>query len=57
VINALRRFGVLQRDMLEREAAAHGWREGSFEDALREAIRTGEIAPLPYDFYALRKGS
>lgn len=48
---ALRPYGVLHRDALERSVGAERWREGGFDSALWAAVRSGAIEPLPAGFY------
>ncbi len=48
---ALRPYGVLHRDMLERIAGAGRWHDGGFHDALTEAERTGRIRAVGAGFY------
>lgn len=48
---ALRPYGVLPRDTLERVAGASRWHDGGFDRALSAAVRAGEIEPLPAGFY------
>jgi hypothetical protein len=48
---ALRPYGVLHRDMLERIAGTGSWHEGGFQDALMEAERTGRITALGAGYY------
>ncbi len=57
IVNALRPYGVLRRDVLKRQAAPGGWHEGSFEEALAAALRSGKVEKLPLDFYRLSDGS
>jgi hypothetical protein len=52
---ALRPFGILHRDALERVAGAEKWHEGGFDRALREAVRAGAVEPLPGGFYRDRE--
>lgn len=53
IVHALRPFGVLHRQALEREAGAGMWHGANFEGALRAAVRAGEIDALPFGFYAM----
>lgn len=48
---ALAPFGVLSRDALREEVNGSQWREGSFEQALNSAVRTGALERLAGDFY------
>ncbi len=43
----LRTIGPMPREMLARRAAAGQWREGSFEEAVREGLRAGRLRELP----------
>lgn len=56
IVHALRPYGVLRRDVLKREAAPGGWHEGSFEEALLAAVRSGKVEKLALDFYRLSDG-
>jgi hypothetical protein len=47
----LQPFGVLRKDQLKRRARATAWHEGGFDAALKTAIESGEIEPLPLGFY------
>jgi len=47
---ALRPYGVLHRNALERAAGADRWREGSFDGALSRAVGSGAIERLPAGF-------
>ncbi len=51
--SALGPYGVLRRHALASAAGAMQWREGAFERALRTAVSSGAIEPLPEDFYKL----
>lgn len=51
---ALRPYGVLHRDALERAAGAEHWRQGGFDSALSAAARSGAIEPLPLGFFHTR---
>jgi len=51
---ALAPYGVLQRDVLRREASAGHWHEPSFDRALDAAVKQGQIEALPLGFYGLR---
>jgi hypothetical protein len=55
IVRALRPYGVLHRDALARECAAHGWHEGSFDEALAAAVRSGAVTKLPLGFYRLER--
>jgi hypothetical protein len=48
---ALAPYRVLHRDALEEVAQARQWHEGGFDAALREAVRSGLVEPLPGKFY------
>lgn len=50
---ALRPYGVLHREVLERTVAASRWREGGFDGALDAAVRRGIVERLPADFYRI----
>lgn len=54
---ALRPFGVLSRDALERAAGAEHWHEGGFDGALSEAVKTGAIERRPLGFYSAPRTS
>lgn len=47
---ALRPYGVLHRNALERAAGAERWHEGSFDRALSRAVGSGAIERLPAGF-------
>lgn len=47
---ALRPYGVLHRNALERVAGAERWHEGSFDRALSRAVGSGAIERLPAGF-------
>ena len=51
---ALAPFGVLGREALAREVGAERWREGTFEQAVSVAVKTGVIQKLPGGFYGRR---
>lgn len=51
LVRTLAPFRVLHRDALEQLSGAEHWHECSFERALAEAVRSGEIEKLPNDFY------
>jgi hypothetical protein len=48
---ALSPYGILHRDALAALVGAQEWREGAFEQALKEAVRQGVIERLPEGFY------
>lgn len=54
LVHALAPYGVLQRDVLRREAGASNWHEPGFDRALDAAVRQGQIEALPLGFYGLR---
>lgn len=47
---ALRPYGVLHRDALERVAGAMRWRDGWFDTALAAAVKSGKIEEMPSGF-------
>jgi hypothetical protein len=47
---ALRPYGVLHRDALERVAGAMRWRDGWFDTALNAAVESGKIEKMPGGF-------
>lgn len=50
--NALRPYGVLSRDALERAAGRTNWMDhGGFTRALAAAVAQGAIKELPLGFY------
>jgi len=40
-------FGPMHRDRLAHTCGAERWREGSFEEAVTEGVRTGLLRKLP----------
>jgi hypothetical protein len=48
---ALKPYGILHRDALERVCGAERWHEGGFDRALHEAVRAGALEALPGGFY------
>ena len=54
LVHALAPYGVLQREVLRREAGASNWHEPGFDRALDAAVRQGQIEALPLGFYGLR---
>lgn len=44
---SLRAIGPMPRSMLARVTHADTWREGSFEEAVREGLRDGRLTELP----------
>jgi hypothetical protein len=48
---ALAPYRVLSRDALEDHAGVQRWREGSFEQAVRAAVKSGALEKLPGGFY------
>lgn len=44
---SLRAIGPMPRTMLARVTQANSWREGSFEEAVKEGIREGRLEELP----------
>ena len=52
LVRVLRSYGPLQRASLARISNAERWREGSFDRAVTEAIREGQVRELPFDFIA-----
>jgi len=56
LVHALAPYGVLQRDVLRREAGAGNWHEPGFDRALDAAVKHGQIEALPLGFYGLRHG-
>jgi hypothetical protein len=54
LVHALSPYGVLQRDVLRREAGAGHWHEPSFDRALDAAVKQGQIEALPLGFYGFR---
>ena len=51
---ALRPFGVLRRDALERASGASDWRQGGYDAALAAAVKCGAIEQRPFGFYRER---
>jgi len=51
----LAKFGTLTRDDLARGVDAHLWREGTFDDALRQGVKTGRLVLLPGDLVELAR--
>jgi hypothetical protein len=51
---AIRPFGVLQRDVLERVAGAERWPAGAFQHALDAAVEQGLLERLAFGFYQVR---
>jgi hypothetical protein len=43
----LRAIGPMPRDMLAHVSGAENWREGTFEEAVREGLREGRLRTLP----------
>lgn len=40
-------YGPMPRQRLARDCGAERWHEGTFEEAVREGIRTGKLRQLP----------
>jgi len=51
----LAKFGTLTRDDLARRVDAHLWREGTFDGALRQGVKTGRLVLLPGDLVELAR--
>ena len=51
IANALRPFGILNRETLRAAAGAARWHEGSFTEALESAVLLGLIDEYPLGFY------
>lgn len=49
--NAIRPFGVLQKDVLEHVAGAEHWPAGAFQHALDAAVKQGLLIRLAFGFY------
>jgi hypothetical protein len=49
--HAIRPFGVLHKDVLERVARAERWPAGSFQHALDAAVEQGLLERLAFGFY------
>ena len=43
----LRAIGPMPRDTLAKTCGADAWHEGSFEEAIREGVRSGRLRELP----------
>lgn len=43
-------LGPMPRERLARTCGADRWREGTFEEALVEGLRTGQLRQLPLDW-------
>jgi hypothetical protein len=52
MVRVLRSFGPLPRASLARISQAERWREGSFDHAVKAAIRDGQARELPFDCLA-----
>jgi hypothetical protein len=44
----------MPKDMLARATGAERWREGTFQEAVREGIRQGHLRELPLGWLAAR---
>ncbi len=44
---ALLAFGPMRRDALAHSVEAHRWRDGTFQEAVREGLREGRLSRLP----------
>ena len=51
--HALRPYGVLHRNALERAADAVRWHHGGFDSALDAGVRSGLLKRLPAGFYRI----
>ncbi len=45
-------WGPMPRHRLVQRCGAHRWREGTFEEAVRQGLRTGQLRQLPLDWFA-----
>lgn len=48
----LRTIGPMTRQALAERCRVRGWRQGSFEAAVRRGVATGRLRQLPYGFLA-----
>ena len=53
LVGVLRDLGPLPRATLARAAGSAHWREGTFDAAVREGVRQGQLKELPFDFVTL----
>ena len=44
---ALRVFGPMRREALAEAVRAQNWRDGTFQEAVREGLRRGTLSRLP----------
>ena len=51
----LRAIGPMPRATLARRTGAGRWREGTFEEAVREGLRTGRLEELPLSWLEARR--
>lgn len=52
LVRVLRALGPLPRASLGRISRARRWREGCFDVAVSQGIRSGQLRQLPFDFLA-----
>jgi len=53
----LRAIGPMHRDRLAEACGAHRWREGTFEEAIREGVRLGRLRRLPLGWIEASDGA
>jgi hypothetical protein len=46
-------FGPMPKERLARAVRAERWREGTFEEAVQEGVRTGKLHRLPLEWVAI----
>jgi len=56
LVRELDPLGPMPRAMLSRKCRASHWREGSFEAAVQEGLRSGALRRLPFGFIDVRRG-